>query len=138
MSRPSLPSRRAVLALGILALISGAAGLLATVGEPFAGAPGVRLGAFMSFNGLGAACALLLAVVTVAAGLTARRALIVVAGAGHLLGALLVVVGLGLRLPLLGGDGSTLSYFLGLGFGLLALGLTAGAWDPGWRAERAS
>jgi hypothetical protein len=128
--------RRAVLVLGVLGLVSGVAGLIYSAGEPFAGA-GTRLGAFMSFNGLGAVVTLALAVLSLVAGVAGRRPLVLAAGVGHLLGALLVVVGLGLGVRLLGGNGSTLSYFLGLGFGLLALGLSA-AEEPRWQREHAA
>ncbi|WP_455352079.1 Rv1678 family membrane protein [Streptomyces sp. SYSU K217416] len=77
----------------------------------------------VTLGGTGTLILLLLAVVTVAAGLLALRALILLAGAGFLAASVLQLVQIGWTgANLLGGDGSTVALLLGFAVGLLALG----------------
>lgn len=79
----------------------------------------------VTLDGTGRLILLVLAAVTVAAGLLAMRALVAVAGLAFLAAAVLQLVQMSWTgANLLGGDGSTLSLLLGFAVGLLALGLT--------------
>lgn len=74
----------------------------------------------------GALVILVLAAVAVTAGLLESRALIVLAGAGFLVAAVVQLVQIAWTgANLLGGDGSTVALLLGFAVGLLALGLTS-------------
>lgn len=83
---------------------------------------------FVRLRGWGVAVALVLGVLAVAAGWTARRVLAAAAGAGFLVAAGLQVVLWAGGVNRLGGDGSTVSLWLGLGVGLLAAGLAPRIW----------
>jgi hypothetical protein len=83
---------------------------------------------FVRLRGWGVAVALVLGVLAVAAGWTARRVLAAAAGAGFLVAAGLQVVLWAGGVNRLDGDGSTVSLWLGLGVGLLAAGLAPRIW----------
>jgi hypothetical protein len=74
-------------------------------------------------EGWSLAVLLALAGLAIAAGVLRQRLLVVAAGGGFLLAALLQLIAW-TGSNWLGGDGSTVSLFAGLGVGLLALGLT--------------
>ena len=79
---------------------------------------------FVSFPGAGAAVAVVLGVLAVAAGWFGSRTLTIVAGAAFLLAAVTLMVLL-LRGGFLIGNGSAFSLWLGLGIGLVVLGVSA-------------
>jgi len=83
---------------------------------------------FVRMGGWAAAVAVALGVLALAAGWTARRALMVVAGAGFLAAALVQVVVWAAGSNRLGGNGSTVSLWLGLSVGLLVAGLAERIW----------
>jgi hypothetical protein len=83
---------------------------------------------FVQMRGWGVAVALLLGAVAVVAGLRSRPALALTAGAGFLLAAVAQVVLWTGGNRLLGGDGSTVSLWLGLGIGLVTVALAAKLW----------
>jgi hypothetical protein len=95
----------------------GSAGVLAVVFWPLSGDPWE----FTKIGPVAAAVTVILGGVAVAAGRLGRPELGLVAGAGYLLAALLQVAQAGRDANWVGGDGSTSSYFLGLGVGLLAI-----------------
>ncbi|MFD3939273.1 hypothetical protein ACFWSF_30520 [Streptomyces sp. NPDC058611] len=78
----------------------------------------------VTLGGAGTLVLLILAAAAVAAGISAVRGLIALAGAGFLAAAVLQLVQIGWTgANLLGGDGSTVALLLGFAVGLLALGL---------------
>jgi len=83
---------------------------------------------FVKVRGWGVAVALVLGVLALVAGWTSRPVLAAVAGAGFLVAAMVQVVVWASGRNWLGGDGSTISLWLGLGVGLLAAGLAARIW----------
>src|SRR6266511_4081849 len=66
--------------------------------------------------------------VAAAGGWYGRRLLVAVAGAAYLLAAVAQAALIGRHGDVLGGDGSTVSFWLGLGVGLLAVGLAPRLW----------
>ncbi|MGR8009179.1 Rv1678 family membrane protein [Streptomyces hypolithicus] len=96
-------------------------GAAASVVLGIADAPPWRI---VTLGGTGMLAVLILACLTVAAGLLGVRALIVLAGTGFLAATVLQLVQIGWTdANLLGGDGSTVALLLGFAVGLLALGL---------------
>lgn len=91
---------------------------------------------FVRVRGGGVVVALVLGAVAIAAGWTARPMLALVAGAGFLAAAVVQLVGWATSNNWLGGDGSTISLWLGLGIGLLATGLAPRIWPEGHDTER--
>lgn len=103
---------RATLALGIAAIVS--CGFALTAG----------LGAVLAFVHLGTGAVIALAALgalAVVSALTRIRLLGLIAGVGLLGCAILQLLQLGQSLNLLGGDGSTVSLFGGLGIGLVSV-----------------
>jgi hypothetical protein len=86
---------------------------------------------FVRIRGWGVAVAVALGLLALVAGATARRALTVSAGAGFVAAALVQVAVWATSNNVLGGDGSTVSLWLGLGVGLLAVGLAPWIWPDG-------
>ena len=104
---------RAVLAIGLLALVAGCA---------------TPLG-YARLRGVGLVVTVVLGLLAMAAGWLARRQLALASGIGFLAAAVLQIVQLGGRAGdvehgILDGNASTFALWLGLGVGLLALGLT--------------
>jgi hypothetical protein len=101
------------------AVALGAAGVLLVLMAPVGGDPWelvqVGLGAAVVTAVLGA--------LAVVGGRTARAAVVLAAGAGYVAAALLQLAQFGRDTNWLGGNGSTVSFFLGLGAGLLAVAL---------------
>ncbi|WP_434587203.1 Rv1678 family membrane protein [Streptomyces sp. A5-4] len=82
----------------------------------------------VTLGGTGMLVLLILACLTVAAGLSGVQALIVLAGTGFLAATALQLVQIGWTdANLLGGDGSTVALLLAFAVGLLALGLAPAA-----------
>lgn len=108
------PLDRAAVALGVCALAGGLFGWLTRESPPidFALVRGATLAVLAS-----------LGVVAVLGGVLRRRALVLLAGAGLALAALLQLLQLGGSTNWLDGNGSTLSLMGGFGLGLLAVGL---------------
>jgi hypothetical protein len=112
----SVERDRAALALGVASLVSL---VFLVVGGAFG---------FVTIRSWGIVVAVLLGLLAVAGGWTGRRTLTVVAGAGFVAAAVVQVVGWAGESNVLGGDGSTVSLWLGLGVGLLAVGLAPRIW----------
>jgi hypothetical protein len=83
---------------------------------------------FVRIRGWAVAVAVVLGALALLAGWTARRALTVAAGVGFLTAALVQVAMWAASNNVLSGDGSTASFWLGLGLGLLATGLAPRIW----------
>ncbi|MCY0931497.1 hypothetical protein OTB20_36005 [Streptomyces sp. H27-H1] len=112
MKAPSAATARTAAGLGLGAAASTVLGI--------ADAPPWEL---VTLGGTGTLVVLVLACLTVAAGLSGVRVLIVLAGAGFLAAAVLQLVQIGWTdTNLLGGDGSTVALLLAFAVGLLALG----------------
>jgi hypothetical protein len=95
---------------------------------------------FVRIRGWGVAVAVGLGAVALLAGLTRRTALTTAAGAAFLAAALAQLVAWSTSTNVLGGDGSTISWWLGLGAGLLTTGLAPRIWpdthpEPDPRAD---
>jgi hypothetical protein len=86
---------------------------------------------FVRIRGWGVTVAVVLGLLAVVAGWTARTGLVVAAGAGFLVAAAAQVVVWASEGTWLGGDGSTVSLWLGLGVGLLVTGLAPRIWPEG-------
>jgi hypothetical protein len=117
--------RRAIIVLGVLGLLAGVAGTVIALraGLSLAETSGARVGFFHHTNPLGGLVSVALASIALLGGLRQLRALVLLAGAGFTAAALSVVVGGAVReLNVLGGTGSSLSVYLGLGVGLLVCG----------------
>jgi len=101
------------------AVALGTAGVLLVLMTPLGGDPWELVQV-----GVGAAVVTaLLGALAVVGGRTARVPLVLAAGGGYLAAALLQLSQFGRDTNWLGGNGSTVSYFLGLGAGLLAVAL---------------
>ncbi len=83
---------------------------------------------FVRVRGWGVAVAVVLGALALFAGWTGRLTLTVMAGAGFLAATVAQVVVWATSSNALGGDGSTVSFWLGLGIGLLAAGLAPRIW----------
>jgi hypothetical protein len=114
---------RAAMIVAVIALIAGAAGFIAALGDPFANPEGSLLGKLLHFNQLGALVTAALALVALAGGVTGKRPFLTLAGAGFALCAVLTIVQTGRDPNWLGGRGNTLSLFLACAVGLLVLAL---------------
>lgn len=115
--------RAAALVLGALGVIGGVAGLSFSSGQALAAAEGARIGAFMHLNPLGAIVSIVLGLVALAGAGLRRQLLVLAAAAGWLAAAVLTVVQSGREPNWLGGTAATLSFFLAVGAGLLALAI---------------
>jgi hypothetical protein len=114
------PLHRATQVLGAAALVSCLFALTPVLGSVIS---------FVHVSGAAVIALALLGALAVVSALTAIRALGLIAGFGMLLCALLQLVQLGQSPNLLGGDGSTVSLFGGLGIGLVSIWLAARAVD---------
>lgn len=119
------PARtRATLVLGTVAVVVGAAMIIATLSEPFTYSRGVRLWRLIHMSTAGALVTVLIGVVAILAARSASRTL--AKGAGALFGAtaLFTLVTLGTEATITGGRADTVAFWLALALGLLALTLT--------------
>lgn len=116
---------RAALALGLAALFSSLFWLSTGGPEP------INL---VHVRGVALVVILVLGAIAVLGALLHRRAIVIVAGAGFVVAAVLQLLQFGRETNWLGGDGSTLALMGGLGLGLLAVGLAAREASP--RSER--
>lgn len=119
--------RRFATILSVVALVAGVAGYLAALSEPFTNPQGSLLGKLLYFNRLGAVATVVVAAVALVGALARRRDLLVVAGSGFALAAVLTILQTGGDPNWLGGRGNTLSLFLACAVGLVTLGLGPGA-----------
>ena len=115
--------RTAALVLGALGVIGGLAGLSFSSGQAVTAAEGARIGAFMHLNPLGAIVSVVLGVVALAGAGLRLQPVVLAAAAGWLAAAVLTVVQSGREPNWLGGTAATLSFFLAVGAGLLALAI---------------
>lgn len=115
--------RTAALVLGALGVIGGLAGLSFSSGQAVTAAEGARIGAFMHLNPLGAIVSIVLGVVALAGAGLRLQPVVLAAAAGWLAAAVLTVVQSGREPNWLGGTAATLSFFLAVGAGLLALAI---------------
>jgi len=119
--------RIAALVLGGLGLAGGIAGFAAAAGQELVAGEGVRVGAFMHLNSLGAITSVALGVVALAGAAAGRRVVVLLASSGWLAAGVLTVLQAGREPNWLGGTAATLSFFLGVGAGLLALAMAPDA-----------
>lgn len=119
----SEPVRRAVLAVGLLVLIGGVAGLIVSSGQDLTEARGARVGAFMHLNPLGSWVSVGVGVLTVVAGVQRSRTLVLASALGFAICVVLVTIGANRSFNPLGGTASTVAFHLGPAAGLLALAL---------------
>lgn len=117
-------TRRAVLALGVIALVGGIAGLAYSSGQDLTAPRGARVGEFMHLNPLGSIISIVLALVALAAGWWRSHGLTLAASAGFWACVVLVALQANREPNLLGGTASTVAFHLGLAAGLLALALS--------------
>jgi hypothetical protein len=111
----SFGPRQATLALGTLGVLAPVFALSTSSNNNFVAVQGLALAVFP-----------VLGLVAIVGGLTRRRVVIAVAGAGYALAALVQLVQFGRDTNWLGGSGSTFSLLLALAVGLL---LMAGLFD---------
>ncbi|GAA3959889.1 Rv1678 family membrane protein [Actinoplanes auranticolor] len=83
---------------------------------------------FVQIRGAGVAVSLLLGALAVTAGRLARPVLALIAGVGFLVAAVIQVARWADGGNELGGDGSTVAWWLGLGVGLITVGITDRLW----------
>ncbi len=127
-----------------VALLVGIYVLLRGLGMPFAGPEGVsllpRAGPVGPFSPLAGVVTIVLALAALAGALASARALVVLAGAGFLAAAALVLVQwFGKNDPnWLGGSGSTMAFFGAAGIGLLVLALAPADDSPTYASSRGS
>jgi hypothetical protein len=120
------PVDRAAFALGVASLASAVAGLVrGTFG-------------FVHLGPGGFVVAVVLGAIAAAGGWCGRRALAAAAGMAYLLAAVAQAALIGRNGDVLRGDGSTVSFWLGLGVGLLTVGLAARIWpdEPAGKGNR--
>jgi hypothetical protein len=120
-------TRRALLGLGTIVLVAGIAGLVVSWGQAFTEPDGARIGSLLHLNPLGSLVSIGLGTLAIVAGLRRNHPASLVAAAGLLIAAALVVVGANRSVNPLGGTASTLALFLGAGVGVLTLTLAARA-----------
>ncbi|MET3811856.1 hypothetical protein [Arthrobacter sp. UYEF3] len=104
------------------ALVLGVAALLASLFAFSTGGPAPV--DFIHVRGAGLIVIVVLGILAVLGGVSRRRVLVIVAGAGFVAAAVIQLLQAGQPVNWLGGDGSTLALMGGLGLGLLAVGLT--------------
>lgn len=122
---------RPVMVLSAFGLAIGLIALIASSGSPFAGPEGALLPVQLGFySPLGAIVTLALAAIALLGGVSREPVIVVVAGLGFLAAASLVLVQAGGGTNWLGGRGSTMSFFLAIGIGLLALALASRTTEP--------
>jgi hypothetical protein len=117
--------RIATLILAAIAIVSGLAGAVVGLGEPFLAAQGQNVGKLFAMNTAGGLLTIGSGVLALAAALSRKPLLAALAGLAFLGAAGLTLLGVGRSFNYLGGRGNTLSLFLMLGVGLVAL-----AWSP--------
>jgi hypothetical protein len=116
--------RVAILILAAVAIVSGLAGAALGMGEPFLAAQGQNLGKLFAMNTAGGLLTIGGGLLALAAALTRKPLLAALAGLVFLGAAGLTLLGVGRSFNYLGGRGNTLSLFLMLGVGLVALALS--------------
>ena len=104
------------------AVVLGAAALVSTVFALTAGGP--QPVDLIHVRRVGVVVLIVLGALAVLGGMLRRVLLVIAAGTGLVLAAVLQLLQVGRASNWLGGDGSTLSLMGGLGLGLLAVGLT--------------
>lgn len=122
---------RPVMVLSGVALAMGLIALIASSGAAFAGPEGALLPVQLGFySPLGAIMTLALGAIALLGGVSREPVIVVVAGLGFLAAAGLVLVQAGASTNWLGGRGSTMSFFLAVGVGLLVLALASRTVPP--------
>ena len=116
--RSASPVDRAAFVLGV-----------ATLGSAVAGPPRGTFG-FFHLGPVGFVVVVVLGVVAAAGGWYGRRILVLAAAVGYLVATVAQSALIGRDGNVLGGDGSTVSFWLGLGVGLLMLATTARPAQP--------
>lgn len=117
--------RIAGLVMAVLSIVVGVGLLVLTIGDGVVtGERGPRLGAFVDGNLLTALLFLTAGILAAAAAAGVQRRLLTLSGLLLLGGAATHLVGIAVGVDLLGGSGSTVAAFLGLGGALTVLGLT--------------
>jgi hypothetical protein len=114
-------TRRAVLALGAIAVLGGIAGLWASSGQAFTEPRGARVWELMHLNPLGSWVSIALGTLTLLAGWLRSAVVALIAAVGLLVCVLAVTFGANQATNPLGGTASTVGFYLGPGVGLLAL-----------------
>ncbi|MET3721932.1 MULTISPECIES: hypothetical protein [unclassified Arthrobacter] len=103
-------------------VVLGAAALLGSLFAFSTGGPAPL--DLIDVRGAGLIVIVALGVIAVLGGVLGLRVLVIVAGAGFVAAAMIQLLQAGQAVNWLGGNGSTLALMGGLGFGLLAVGLT--------------
>ncbi len=105
------------------ALVLGGAALLSSLFAISTGGP--EPVDFIHVRGAALGVLLVLGAIAALGGILHRRVLVIVAGAGLAIAAVIQLLQVGRATNWLGGDGSTLALMGGIGLGLLAVGLTS-------------
>ena len=127
---------RAVKVLASLVLVFGLIALVGSSGAPFAGPEGRILPVQAGFySPLGALVVIALAAIGLLGGVTRAVTLVYVSAFGFSAAALLVLVQVGSATNWLGGRGSTMSFLMAAGVGLLALALASRSVESGTRVQ---
>ena len=116
--------RIATLILAAIAIAAGLAGAIVGLGEPFLAAQGQNVGKLFAMNTAGGLLTIGGGLLALVAALSRKPLLAVLAGLAFLGAAGLTLLGVGRSFNYLGGRGNTLSLFLMLGIGLVALALS--------------
>ncbi len=122
---------RPVMTLSGAGLVIGLIALIASSGGSFAGPEGALLPVQLGFySPAGAVVTLVLAAIALLGGVARQPVIVAVAGVGFLLAAVLVLFQAGSETNWLGGRGSTMSFFIAMGVGLLVLAVSSRTTAP--------
>jgi hypothetical protein len=116
--------RTAIWVLAVIAVVAGLTGTAGGFGEPLLAAQGQNVGKLFAMNVAGGLLTLAGGALAIASALLRRSLLAVLAGLIFLGAAGLTLIGVGRSFNYLGGRANTLSLFLMLGAGLVALALS--------------
>jgi hypothetical protein len=125
------PRRRAVITIGVIAIVIGFAGALNGATSPVFEAPGRSLLRFMAINLFGGLFSVAIGIVAIAAARRANRTLLLLCGAAFVAAALVNLVGIDRSFNVFGGHASLASVFLCFGTGFVAIALTPELEDEG-------
>ena len=116
--------RRAVITIGVIAIVIGLAGSLNGATSPVFEVPGRSLFRFMAINLFGGLFSVAVGILAIVAARRARTTLLLWCGAAFVVAALVNLVGIDRSFNVFGGHASLASVFLCFGTGLVAIALT--------------